>query len=236
MIKFGVGLAIVLASLPMAASAASPDMVGEVVVTAEKRDYNPNATPHVTFVRRADNLITEVNVVCDTRDPKQRREELKATLLGMIKGAGPGSQIEMGVGDQVIGRFDPSMLDAVIEPDNKVDTSRATVVVKTHIMASDTFDSATGRITAFIEHTPKVGRSEVLREKEWSLTIINPEQYRATILTRIADDARATASAFGAGYGVSVDGLQRPIDWYQSGPLDLALFVSYKLTVVPLPH
>ncbi len=236
MIRFGVLAAIGLCCLPAIASAASSSAVGEVVVTAEKQNYNANSTPHVTFIRRADNLITEVNVVCDTRDPRQRREELKATLLGMIKGAGPGSQIEMGIGDEVIGRLDPTMLDAVIEPDNKVDTSRATVVVKTHILETDTFDSATGRITAFIERTPKIGRSEVLREKEWNLTIINPEQYRPAILAKIADDARATTSAFGAGYGASVDGIQRPVDWYQSGPLDLALFIAYRLTVQPVPR
>jgi hypothetical protein len=210
--------------------------VGEVVVTAEKRDYDPGQTPHVTVVKRADNLITDVRVVCDTRDPTLRREELKATLRGMIRGAGAGSAIELGLGDQVIGRFDESMLDAVIEPDAKADTSLAVVVVKTRISAADTFDSATSRITRFIAATPKVGRTEILREKEWSLTIIDPEQYRQPFIARVAGDARDVAAAFGPGYGVSVDGLQKPVTWYQSGPLDLALFIPYRLVVEPLPR
>lgn len=210
--------------------------VGEIVVTAEKRDYNAAQTPHVTLVKRADNLITEVRVVCDTRDPAQRRNELKATLRNMIHGAGPGTGIELGVGDEVIGRFDETMLDAVIQPDAKVDTSQAVVVVKTHVSAADSFDSASGRITSFIDRTPKVGRTEILREEDWSLTIIDPEQYRQTIVAKVADDARDVAGAFGTGYGVSVDGLQRPVDWYQAGPLDLALFIAYRLVVEPLPR
>jgi hypothetical protein len=33
------------------------------------------------------------------------------------------------------------------------------------------------------------------------------------------------------GYAVSVDGLQRPISWRQSGPLELALYLPHRLTV-----
>jgi hypothetical protein len=237
--KIRAGLALIALGLlwgTQALAAGGGAAVGEIVVTAEKRDYNAAQTPHVTLVRRADNLITEVRVVCDTRDPTQRRNELKATLRNMIHGAGPGAQIELGVGDEVIGRFDETMLDAVIQPDAKVDTSQAVVVVKTHISAADSFDSASGRITGFIDRTPKVGRTEILREEDWSLTIIDPEQYRQAIVAKVADDARGVAGAFGPGYGVSVDGLQRPVDWYQAGPLDLALFIAYRLVVEPLPR
>jgi hypothetical protein len=189
--------------------------------------------PHVVLRRRADNLITSVRVVCDTRDPTQRRNELKATLRNMIKAS--GGQIELGLGSGVIGRFDDTMLDRVIQPDDRADTSQAVVVVKTHITAADTFDTASGRITGFIDHTPKVGRAEILREQEWSLTIIDPEQYRTPIVAKVAEDAQATAKAFGPGYGVTVDGLQQTVDWYQSAPLDLSLYIPYRLTVKPLP-
>ena len=223
-----------LVMFPATAAFPQSGRADEVVVTAEKREPNEAQTPHVVLMRRADNLITEVRVICDTRDPTQRRNELKATLRNMIKAS--GGQIELGVGEEFIGRFDETMLDKVIAPDAKVDTSQAVVVVKTHVTATDTFDSASGRITAFIERTPKVGRTEILREKEWSLTIITPEQYRGAIIAKVAEDARGVAAAFGPGYGASADGLQRPVDWYQSGALDLALFIPYKLVVEPLPR
>ena len=235
MVRWVVLLAAVLG--PLCASGARAQgaqaSVSEIVVSAEKREADAG-TPHVTLVKRADNLIVEVRVVCDTRDLNQRRDELKATLRNMIRAAGQDPRIELGLGTDIVGRFDETMLDAVIKPDTKIDTSFAVVVVKTHVTPTDSFDTATGRIKEFIDKTPKVGRTEILREEDWSLTIIGPEQYRGQIITKIADDARATTGGFGSGYGVSVTGLQKPVDWYQSGPLDLALFIPYQLTVQPL--
>jgi hypothetical protein len=208
--------------------------VGEIVVTAVKRGYDPGGTPNVVLVRRADNLITEVKVVCDTRDPSLRRNELKETLPAMIRTAGRSGTISLGVGDEVLGAFDETMLDKVIAPDTKADTSVASLVIKTPVSVRDTFDAASGRIVAFIAATPKSGRSEILRENDWNLTIVGPERSRPALLALIADDARATAAVFGAGYGVSVEGLQQRIAWYQQGPLDLALYITYRLEVAPL--
>ena len=221
---------------PAAALAAGGEgQTAEIVVTAEKRDYDPQQTPHVTLVRRADNLITEVKVVCDTRDPALRREELKQTLRGMIRTAARDGQVSLGLGEEVVGAFDDTMLDAVIQPEAKSDTSAARVVIKTRVSPTDSFDAASGRILAFIKTTPKVGRTEILREAEWNLTIVGPERSRPALLALIADDARGTAAAFGAGYAVTVDGLQHPITWYQQGPLDLALYIAYRLQITPAP-
>lgn len=210
--------------------------VGEIVVTAEKRisEYDANRTPHVVLIRRADFLITEVKVVCDTRDPTLRRQELKETLRAMIRSAGRSAgAVVLGVGDDVVTTFDDTMLDLVIAPDARTDTSRAQVLIKTPVSAADTFDGATDRINRFIQATPKSGRTEILRLGEWNLTIVGPERDRPALLKRIAEDARETAAAFGPGYAASVEGLQAPIAWYQQDPLDLALYITYRLTVAP---
>eukprot|EP01030_Chromulinospumella_sphaerica_P019271 gene19271-19153_t len=74
--KLIVGLA--LAGLLALPALAQEGEVGEVVVTGSRiSEYDANQTPHVVLRRRADNLIVEVVVVCDTRDASQRREELK---------------------------------------------------------------------------------------------------------------------------------------------------------------
>jgi hypothetical protein len=156
------GMASVLLGL---ASAAQGQGLEEVVVTASRlSEYDPAQTPHVTLVKRADNLIVQVRVVCDTRDESQRRSELKATLRNLIRAASTDKSVALGVGDEIVGVFDDTMLDKVIAPDAKADTSRATLIVKTAVSASDTFDAATGRIKAFVERTPKVGRTEILIE------------------------------------------------------------------------
>jgi len=223
------------AALLVAAPTAAQNMgVEEIVVTGSRlKEFDANQTPFVVLRKRADNLITRVTVVCDTRDLSQRRAELKATLKNLVKAAQQDKAIALGVGDEVVGAFDESMLDAVIEPDSKADTSRATVVIKTGVSANDTFDAATGRIKAFVARTPKVGRTEVLFRSDWELTLIAPGQYRPEVARLVAEDARRMAGVFGEGYGVEVQGLQLPVAWYQAGPLDLALYIPYRLTVRP---
>src|SRR3569832_431522 len=91
---------IALASLALLAaqpSAAAPagragssaaNGVEEVGVTGSRiRDYDPTETPHVSVLKRADNLLVEIKVVCDTRDKPQRLDEIRATLRNMIRTA-----------------------------------------------------------------------------------------------------------------------------------------------------
>ncbi len=208
--------------------------VEEIVVTGSRlSEYDPVQTPQITLRKRADNLITQVTVICDTRDISQRHEELKSTLRNMIRAAAQDRGITLGVGGEVVGAFDETMLDVVIVPDAKADTSRATVLVKTAVAADDTFDRATGRIKGFVLKTAKVGRTEILLNGGWELTLINPSQYRPAVAQLVADDAKRMAGMFGDVYGVDVQGLQLPVSWYQAGPLDLALYIPYKLTVRP---
>ncbi|MBX3481043.1 MAG: hypothetical protein KF842_11640 [Caulobacter sp.] len=226
------GLAASVLLLAGVGASAQEAGVDEIVVTGTRiSDYDANSTPHVVLVKRADNLIILVNVVCDTRDASQRRDELRATLKALIRAAEKDPAIDLGVGEEVVGRFDESMIDSLIGPMSKPDTSAARLLIKTRVTATDTLDSATGRINAFIKKTPKVGRTEVLAIGDWNLTLIRPEQYRGEVIDLVAKDALASAKAFGDDYGVTVQGLQLPISWYQSGPLDLALYIPYRLEV-----
>jgi len=204
-----------------------------VVVTGARADFDPSTRPNSFVLRRADHLITKVRVVCDTRDPNKRKEELKQTLRNMIREAGRSGTISLGVGDEIVADFTEKMLDKVIIPDARQDTSNAFVIIKTKVTAKDQFDDASGRIEKFIETTPKAGRTEIEREKPWNLTIVGPEQYRPLVLAKIAEDAKQTASAFGPDYAAKLDGLQHPIAWYQKGALDLALYIPYGLAVEP---
>ncbi|MDB5431879.1 MAG: hypothetical protein JWP35_2995 [Caulobacter sp.] len=206
--------------------------VNEVVVTGSRlSEFDAGTTPSVALRKRADNVITTVTVICDTRDPEQRKSELKTTLRALIKGA-PAAGVELGVeGDDLIGRFDETNLDGAIVGGGKPDTSAVTLVLKTKIRPEDSFDSATGRITGFIKKTPKTGRTEILGASSWDLTLINPQQYRPTVIGLIAADANKAAGEFGPEYGVSVDGLQQPLSWYQSAPLELALYIPYRMNV-----
>jgi len=219
--------------LTQSAFAQDAGMMETVVVTGARAEYDPGTVPHVFLLRRADHLITKVRVVCDTRDPAKRKQELKDTLRNMIREAGRSGTLSLGVGDEIVADLTEKMLDKVIEPDARADTSVATVIIKTRVSKDDMFDDAAGRVESFIETVPKAGRTEVLRVNHWDLTIVGPEQYRGAIVSKVAQDAKETAALFGNDYTVRVEGLQHPVAWYQKGPLDLALYIPYALVVEP---
>ena len=217
--------------LTLAATAAQAQ-VETVVVTSQRIGYDSEA-PNVTLSQRADHLVTKVRVVCDTRDLDKRKEELRETLRNMIADAGRSKSISLSVGDELLIDFTEKMLDKVIVPDAKVDTSDAYVVIRTELRKDDTFDGATQRIKDYVAHIPKAGRTEVLIDEKFNLGLIRPERYRAELIARIAEDTMKVAQTFGADYTPRVEGLQRPIQWYQSGPLDLALYIPYGVVVAP---
>lgn len=206
--------------------------VEEIVVTGSRlMDYDQGGTPHVVLKRRADNIITTVTVTCDTRDPAQRKAELLATIRAMVRSAGAAG-VELGVSDDdVVGRFDAARVEGMIRPGGKPDTSLLQLTLKTKVGPADTFESATKRVEAFVENTPMTGRTEIIESGDWDLTLIGPERYRAEIISLIAADARRTAAVFGDDYGVGIDGLSLPVTWYQSGPLELALYIPYRQSI-----
>jgi hypothetical protein len=240
-LKGALGAAL-LAAASLAAGVAAAQTIGELVVTAERRNDSGAAVaaapaPHVVVFRRADNLVVEAQVDCDTRDEKDRLNEMKSTLRNMIAAAAAsGGQIELGVeSDNVILPLKPEALDTMLSPGDRDDTTTATIVVKTHVSATDTFEGASARIEAFVHKTQVVGRAQVTRHGDWQLTLVTPRQYRPQIIAAIAADAADTSHAFGAGYGVELEGLERPVAWARSGPLDLALYIPYSLKIEPLP-
>lgn len=209
--------------------------VDEIVVTAAKRDDGEGGgVPGVFVARRADNLLMEIRIVCDTRDAGQRLNELRQTLRNLIRGQRPPS-IALGVGEGMVGTFDEAAIDDVITGGGRPDTSAATLLVKTRIEPGDTVDDAVRRIRDYAERTAKVGRTEIIVDEEVQLSIVGLAQYRPQVLAAIAADARAVAAALGDDYGVTLEGLEAPVGYVQSGPLEARLFIPYSLEVQPKP-
>lgn len=192
--------------------------------------------PNIQMKRRADNLVVSVRVVCDTRDAALRRREINETLRAMARAAGADAAIELSLdaAGNVIA-FDESMVPnlAFFSDNGRPDTSAVTLVIKTPIDGNDTLEASSDRIRAFVARAPRTGRSELRLMDDWEPTVISPDQYRPAILAAIAEDARATAGAFGADYRVQVGGLSRQVTWRQAGPLDLMLYIPYQLGITP---
>jgi len=226
-------LRLAVAAAALMGGAAAQDNA-EIVVTASRYMDSESSMqaviPHVTLKRRADNLVTTVRVVCDTRDATLRDQELRQTLRDMIAtAAASGGTITLSVGDTILVPFDETMIEKSIFPEGRPDTSYAGVVVKTAVKAADSYDGAVARVRAFVATTPKTGRTEILADTRWDLTLVGPENNRDELIGLIAADAKKTAGLFGSGFEVEVSGLHMPITWYQSGPLDLDLYIPYTL-------
>jgi hypothetical protein len=224
---------ILAVTLCIAGTSVAQAQVETVVVTGSRV---PEEAVGIFIIKRADHVITSVVVTCDTRDPAQRREELKATLRGMLHAAAGTSTISLGVGDKTVDKLTEADFDDIIGTDSRPDTSRAVIIVKSTVSATDTLNAIVARATAFILKTAKVGRTEVYRQGDWDLTLIAPEQYREPILAKVVDDAKRASALFGAGYGISMEGLEHQVSWYQKGPLDLALYIPYAMKITPLAH
>lgn len=218
--------------LAIGAATSAAAQVETVVVTASRREDVPDM-PGMTLTERADHLVTKVRVTCDTRDPVKRLDELRQTLKDMIAQAGRTGTISLSTGDEVLYDFDDTKIDKEIGAGSRPDTSEAYIVVRTELSKSDTFDAATQRIRDFVKRTPKTGRTEILADRSFNLGLMKPERYRAELIGVIAEDSKRTAALFGTGYQVRVEGLQRAIQWFQSGPLDLALYIPYSLVISP---
>lgn len=159
-------------------------------------------------------------------------------MRALVRSAGSRADIDLSIEED--GALVPLTEDMVSSltlgaDSTRADTSVATLIAKTPIREDDTLDVASGRPEAFVAAATKSGRSLVEVYGSWRLTLIDPPQYRPAILTAIANDARATAAAFGDGYAVEVDGLSSRVAWRQSGPLDLSLYIPYSMTVTPRP-
>lgn len=230
-------VAALIATPVVAQDASNAVGMDEIIVTGSRAiEWDPDDIPVIQLERRADNLIVAVRVVNDTRDAPGRRDEITRTLRAMARAAASRVDIDLSIEDD--GTLVPLTEDMVstltlgMDP-GRSDTSVASLVVKTPIREGDTLDAASERIEAFVEGIDPVGRSLADVVGDWQLSVVNPAQYRAPVLAAIAADARTTAATFGEGYAVQVEGMSNRVTWRQSGPLELALFIPYDMTVTP---
>lgn len=231
------GLLLSLALASLAPPALAQIESREIVVTGTRRDSDDyDATMPITALRRvADFAVQEVKVVGDTRDAAKRHDEIYAMIRGAIGSAG-ASGVELATGDYIV---EPLTLanyrNLSLANDGRPDTDRATFLVKARLGAGIDAKAALARITKFIAAVPAVGRAEMRAAGDLTLSVVDPDQYRGQIIDLIAADAAATSAKFGPGYGVEVDGLDRPVEWARAGLTEVFLYLPSKYKIRPRP-
>ena len=219
-----------------ALATAMPALAQEIVVSAQRRGYNPNdatysngvvatSRPIVNLRRPADFVVQTIHVAGDARDFTTRRADLRATVRGMIAGAGRAG-VELATGDYVLEPLTGAGVEALpLAGDGRPDTDQTNFLAKVRLTPGMTLASAQAQIARFVAGAAKTGRTQVTVAGEPTLSLIDPDQYRGRIIELIAADAAVSASKFGPRYGVDVSGLDRPVEWARAGPTEVFLFL-----------
>ncbi|OYX44672.1 MAG: TonB-dependent receptor [Sphingomonadales bacterium 32-64-22] len=223
-------------ALVAAAPAAAQDMQSdEVIVTASRveRDDYSDTMPAVGLRRTADFLVQEVTIRGDTRDEKERRKEIHA-MLGKAAALAKENGVELAFGDYVLTSLTPENIDELdILRDNRPDSERVDFLVKAPLGNKESASTAQARISRFVEAVPEVGRAQMDKSGDATLSVVGPDSYRTQITARIAADANALTQQLGDGYAVEMEGLNMPVQWARSGLSEVLLYIPYSLKIVP---
>jgi hypothetical protein len=93
--------------------------------------------------------------------------------------------------------------------------------------------AAEQKFVAFVKSVPVTGRGAIDKTGSLTLTIINPDQYRDTIVKMVADHARSYAAYFGPDYAVQINGIDGQVSWSQVSGTEVFLYMPYRYTIVP---
>lgn len=235
LVKVGIAVA--------ALGVAVPALAQEVVVTGQRRGAYLNAEvnqsssrPIINLRRTADFAVQPVHIIGDTREEAKRHEEIYAMVRGAIELADKHG-VELSIGDYLV---EPLTLanykNLILGGGGRSDTNVANFLVKTRLAAGTDAKTALERITRYIKAVPAVGRAEIEPLGSLTLSVVNPDQYRAQITDLIVADAAATAAKFGPDYGVQASGLDRPVEWARASLTEVFLYLPAAYTIIPKPR
>ena len=249
-IGLAAALLVVSAAPAYAQDSGSDDGTSEIIVTGSllrKRNNNddqPKAVvppAAVQMLRRtADFAIKQVVIVSDTVDDDEAKKEVLAMVRKAIDLTG-SSGVLAASGDIVVEPLtvanynDLKLLDGSDDENENDDISGQYVkfLVKVPLAPGIDAKAALAKIDQFIKKVPQVGRAEMKPFSELTLSVVNPEQYRGAIIDLVAKDTAATGAKFGAGYGVEVTGLDKPVQWKRAGLTEVQLYLPSNSTIRP---
>lgn len=205
----------------------------EIVVTAHVAS---SSIPGQHIRRVADNLLLRVQVVNDSREEKQRQDEIYKTLADALDRANRNDRIELSAvtGGGIVIPITSANYEMELSPGGRPDTSmvffRAKLGIPQNVQDGEAFVLELKRFIAELKMT---GRTQVFVDGDVEVSIVNPQQYRAAVIQKFANDTKVVTEALGGDYRVIVQGIDQPIEWSRSGSLSVAIYIPYSYTVVP---
>lgn len=217
---------------PLAAQPAEAGGLGEVVVTAQRANqpFYRQGRPVVGLRRQADSAVAVIRISSDSRDEAERKRDIQAVLAAALDTAGAAG-VELVTGDfELVPVTRASAADLPYLGAGRPDTSQ--VILRAKVKLTGSLVEAEQRIAAFAKKVPRKGRALLEADRGLSLTIINPDQYRAAIVKAVAEHAKAQAAVFGPDYRVAVTGLDDQVVWSQISGTEVFLYLPYDYSIV----
>ncbi len=211
----------------------------EIVVTGSRIVSNTGNTvtspPGIFYERKGDFLLLEVKVENDSREFGTRLEELTKTVEGIIEAAEDEPEISLSLlDDSFVRPLSIASFEEGIYGGPRPDTSVATLQVKTDIPENveDSFRLAT-KLGKFVDGLEEVGRTTITNSDDISVSVVNPYQYRETVMAMVLTEIKDIKDALGPEYRVILRGLDKELNWVRSGDLNLAFTLPYTYDVIP---
>jgi hypothetical protein len=231
-VKFA-AIALSLGAGAAVAQTTEPQGLGEVMVTANRLSapYAQQERPVVGLRRTADAAVMSLVITSDHREADTRKQEIHTVLRGaMDKAAASGFQIVSGAFRlEPVSRQNYESLP--LEPGGRVDTSQVRVLVKTQL--AGTAAETQARLRGFLGSLRGSGRATAEYGGGWTLTVVNPDQYRDAIISLVAEDAKHSAALFGPDFTVNITGIDGQVAWSQISSTEVFLYIPYRYTIVP---
>jgi hypothetical protein len=226
-------LAIPAAQAQPSESAAQSTGLGEVMVSGNRLSapYAQQDRPVIGLRRRADSAVMTLYISSDTRDAAIRTQEIYTVLLAaMDKASAAGLElVSGGVPIQRVTRDNYKLLPLMGA--GRVDTSQVQLLVKARL--EGTAGATEARLRTFIAGLKGTGRATIGTPGGIALTVIDPDQYRETIVRLVAEEAKRNAAMFGPEFSYHVTGIDGQLAWSQVSPSEVMLYIPYRYTILP---
>jgi len=209
-----------------------------IVVTASYIDESGGDRfdkPAVTLKLPADHVLFELSLTTGSLNAAERLEELGDTLASARRAAGRDDTIELAAGDaERFADLDSAKLNEIVR--SYGERSSIALLAKVELQDDDGFLEVRRRVDEMVERVEEAGRTQVRIFDEQYLSLDNPNQYRGDLLRLIGEDFAQIQESFpGQALGAGIDGLDRPMVFRPSGPLQLELFIPYTMDLDVYP-
>jgi hypothetical protein len=197
----------------------------------DTRNSNQNQNrPVIGLTHKADSVVVTVSFSSDSRDAAVRKQEIHNMLSAALDRA-CAAGVELGSSAPNLKPVTKSNYQSLpLGWAGREDTSKADIFVK--VPLSSTVEEVDKRIDAFVKALPRTGRGTIIKSLGRQLVIRKPEQYRAVIVSAIADDVRRNAAAFGPEYRGAIDGVDKPVLWTQANETEVFLYLPYSYRII----